>query len=266
MKPRSRAWLPFLLCAAACSSTPPRRIYVLTPSINPTTAIVQEPTQDGGQTAQKQRLEVRRILVPDYLDNTDILMRSGSNEVKASATGRWGERVSLGLAHALGADLAVRMPLYSIVWDDASNAQQQLRITIDALDLLRDGRCVLSANWSIVDRDSSIPVTSGSGTFDSVDGSDTVTVTDASLVAAVARTLGKLADRISQDVLVRPEHADLRDANSWGSSKASGEAQTSSRRASRVAQSEQLAYFLFGSSIGAGSSKVGIGLRGRLPS
>jgi uncharacterized lipoprotein YmbA len=160
--------------------------------------------------ASKQNLEVRRILVPDYLDSTDILMRSGSDEVKASASGRWGERLSLGVTRALRADLAARMPQYSLVQEGSSNPQRQLRITITVLDLWQNGRCVLAANWSIVDQDGSIPVTSGSGTFDSLNAGGATTVTDASRVEAVARTLGKLADSIVRDAHASFERADLR--------------------------------------------------------
>jgi uncharacterized lipoprotein YmbA len=197
-----------LLCAAACSSGPPRRIYLLTPP--PTAPTAAMPSPVGDPIESTQRLEVRRILVPDYLDSTDILMRSGSDEVKASATGRWGERLSLGMTRALRADLAARMPRYSIVEDGSSNPQRQLLITITALDLWQNGRCALAANWSIVDQDGSIPVTSGSGTFDSLNASGTQTVTDSGLVEAVARTLGTLADRIVRDAPASPEHADLR--------------------------------------------------------
>ncbi len=200
MTPRARLWLPLLLCATACSSSPPRRIYVLTPPLDRAAQPTMTPSSPGDLSATNQRLEVRRILVPDYLDSTDILMRSGSDEVKASTTGRWGERLSLGLTHAVGADMALRMPQYSIVQDSySSNTRRQLRITITALDLWQNGRCVLSANWSIVDQDSSLPVTSGSGTFDSPNAGGTTTVTDASLVEAVGRTLGKLADSIVSD-------------------------------------------------------------------
>jgi uncharacterized lipoprotein YmbA len=152
---------------------------------------------------------VRRILVPDFLDSTDILMRSGSNEVKASSTGRWGERLSLGLTLAISADLAARMPDYSIVQDGAGTASRQLRITINSLDLWESGRCVLTADWSIVDKDKSIPVTSGSGTFNILDLGGTKTVADQSLVDAVAGTLSKLADSIVPDVRARPGRADL---------------------------------------------------------
>jgi uncharacterized lipoprotein YmbA len=122
---------------------------------------------------------LRRVLIPDYLDTSDILLRRGSAEVKVSATGKWGERLSVGLTHALGADLAARMPQYSIVQDGSSSARRQLLITLTALDLWQSGRCVLAAHWSVVDQDSAVPLTAGSGTFESLNG--TTPVTDADL-------------------------------------------------------------------------------------
>jgi uncharacterized lipoprotein YmbA len=167
-------------------------------------------TAGDSRRAPQQRLEVRRILVPDYLDSTDILLRSDGDEVKASVTGRWGERLSLGLTDAVGADLAARMPQYLIVRDAVSKPQQQLLITITALDLWPSGRCVLAATWSIVDQDDSMPASFGSGTFASQNAGDPTTALDAGLVESVARTLGKLADRVVHDVQTRPERTDLR--------------------------------------------------------
>jgi len=207
MTPRTRTRWPLLpgapvlyvavmcaavLCGAACSSGAPRRIYVLTPPIDPAA---------GTTTTPSQLLELRRIQIPDYLDSTDILTRRANDEVKASTTGRWGERLSQGLTHAMAADLAARMPEVGIVQDGSSGARQQLRITINALDLWPDGRCVLAASWSIVDQDSAIPVTNGSGTFDSLDAGGTAVVSDANQVDAVTRTIGKLADRIVPEAL-----------------------------------------------------------------
>jgi uncharacterized lipoprotein YmbA len=201
-----------LLCVAACSSGAPRRTYLLTPPTEPTAPATTTSSPPGNPITSRQRLEVRRVLVPDYLDTTDILMRSGSEEVKVSATGRWGERLSQGLTHAVGADLAARMPQVAIVQDGSSGAQRQLRVTITALDLWPDGRCVLAASWSVVDQDSTIPLTTGSGTFDSVNAGGTAPVTDANLVDAVARTVGKLADRIVPDLPDLPDLPHVADA------------------------------------------------------
>jgi hypothetical protein len=102
------------------------------------------------------------------------------------------------------------MPQYSIVQEGSSNAPRQLRVTINALDLWPNGRCVLDANWSIVDRDSSIPVAFGSGTFESLNAGGTTVVTDASLVEAVASTVGKLADGIVPGAQANPGRVELR--------------------------------------------------------
>jgi len=170
---------------------------VLSPPIDSAAPTTASPA--GDPMVQKQRLEVRRVLVPDYLDDTDIQMRTGSDEVQSSVTGRWGERLSLGVTRALSADLAARMPRYTIVQDGATNPQRQLRISVTALDLWPNGHCVLAANWSIVDQDSTTPVTSGSATFvDSLNAGGPATATDASRVEAIARTLAKLADNIVQ--------------------------------------------------------------------
>jgi uncharacterized lipoprotein YmbA len=182
---------------------------LLTPPIDPTAPIQTTPSPSGDPAAPKQLLEVRRVLVPDYLDNADILMRLGSDEVKASSSARWGERLSLGLTHAIGADLAARLPQYFIVQDGSSNPQRQLRITITALDLWPNGRCVLSAYWSIVDQDSRVAVTSGSGMFVSPSAAGATNATDASLIEAVARALGKLADSIVPDAEGGRVRADL---------------------------------------------------------
>jgi len=166
--------------------------------MDPTGLTTATPARAGDSRGPQPRLEVRRILVPDYLDSTDILLRSGRDEVKASVTARWGERLSLGLTDAVGADLAARMPQYAIVKDASSKPQQQLLITVTALDLWPSGRCVLAASWSIVDEDDLMPASFGSGTFDSLNADGTMTATDASLVESVARTIGKLADRVAK--------------------------------------------------------------------
>jgi len=185
-------------------------MYLLTPPMDPTVPTTTTLSPAGDSSPPKPLLEVRRVLVPDYLDNADILMRLGSDEVKASSSGRWGERLSLGLTHAIGADLAARLPQYSIVQDGSSNPQRQLRITITALDLWQNGRCVLSANWSLVDQDSRVPVTSGSGMFDSPSAGDATSITDSRLVEAVARAIEKLADSIVPYAQANPGRADLR--------------------------------------------------------
>jgi uncharacterized lipoprotein YmbA len=187
MKPGGGFCLPLLVCAA-CSSGPPTLTYVLVPPLAP--QVLALPV-----ASPSERVIVRRVLVPDYLDTTDILLRDGPNGVKASVTGRWGERLSQGLTQALAADLAARLPGYAVMLDMPATAQRQVQIRVNALDLWRDGRCAIAATWTIVDHDAPHAVEAGSGTFESSAlGSG---VDDARLVDAMSRTLNKLADAIA---------------------------------------------------------------------
>jgi len=174
----------------ACSSGPPLHTFVLTPPAAPIA-----PVPDTASLTE--RILIRRVIVPDYLDTTDILMRDGTNEVKVNGTGRWDERLSQGLTRALAADLAARLPSDAVVLDTSSPAQQQVLITVNSLDLWPDGRCVLAASWTILDRDAPRAVAGGSGTFDSPASGGTIRVGDAHLVDAISGNVGKLADKIA---------------------------------------------------------------------
>lgn len=200
MRRYGESWLALLLCMSACSSGPPLRTYILTPPLHPAPLA---PTP----ASSTERIVVPGVLVPDYLDTTDIVLRDGDNEVKVSATGRWSERLSQGLTRALATDLQIRLPAGTVVLDRSSPAQRQVLINVTTLDLWRDGRCALAASWTIVDHDASRPVSTGSGTFYSAPMGSTTDVGDARLVEAISRTVGELADAITLKI---PQGADAR--------------------------------------------------------
>jgi uncharacterized lipoprotein YmbA len=171
-------------------------------------------------TAPRERLVVRRVLVPDYLDTTDILLRDGPHEVQASTTARWAERLSAGLTSALTADLAALLPPDSIVLETSSRAQRQLLVNVEALDLWPDGRCVLAATWSIVEHAALRAPASGtgSGTFAAsspalmtAEAPGSGSGADARRVESIARVVAELADRIAVQARHSPELSGLRD-------------------------------------------------------
>jgi uncharacterized lipoprotein YmbA len=137
------------------------------------------------------------VLVPDYLDTTDILLRDGRNEIKVDPTGRWGERLSDGLTQALAADLAARLPRESVVLDASDRAGRRLLVSVQALDLWPDGHCVMAADWSLVEPGAKTAAITGSGRFDTGAVADMSSASDANRVDAIARTVAKLADAIA---------------------------------------------------------------------
>ena len=175
------SFLLLSLLLTGCASSPPPRIYLLATQADHGENIMPDTTAPT--------LQVQPILIPDYLDTTDLLLRIGPHEVHASTTGQWGERLSAGIVHALRADLAARLPRDRVtLGPPIDGAAQQILVTVDALDMWPDGRCVLIAHWHTGKR-------RGQGMFKNtadVNASDEVRVANlAGLIAQLAARIGE---------------------------------------------------------------------------
>jgi uncharacterized lipoprotein YmbA len=176
---------------AGCASHPSRTVYVLSSASDPVKS------DAGGATAPVLQLE--RVLVPDYLDTSEILLRVDQHEMRESHTGRWGERLSAGIARSLRADLADRLPKDTVLLGrSADSSALQLRVTVDTFDVWADGHCVLQASWSLEAENRGV-AKKGHGTFTApvVGGA---TGSDAAVVSSMANAVSQLADSIASAV------------------------------------------------------------------
>jgi uncharacterized lipoprotein YmbA len=190
-----RAILPAVALAlflmAACGSLPPaQHIYLLTPPAEPAAPIAASSGQN--------EIELMPVTIPDYLDTTDIMLRSGASELTASPTGRWGERLSAGLARSLAADLQSRLPT-TLVTLTAPFDKKLRRATVDveAFDIWPDGHCVLTARWTILDADGQTVLISARASFVTPAQTAGGVAGDAAIVASVSSAVGQLADQIA---------------------------------------------------------------------
>jgi len=183
-----------LLALSACSAAgPPPRIYVLgdaPPARSVSVSQLAEPV-----------VEVKPVLVPDYLDTTDILTRRAGGQMMASRTARWGERLSIGVQRAVAQSLAARLPLLAVVTPPPLESPwRQVLIDIDAFAAQSDGTCILAGRWSI--RESR-----GGKLLDE----DKISIvgpvgkaTDADVVGAMTQQLDDLAERIASALQRQP--------------------------------------------------------------
>jgi uncharacterized protein len=177
---------------AGCTSQPSRNIYVLNNA--------NDPDMNATGATAAPVLQLQRVLVPDYLDTTDILLRVDKHELRSSHTGRWGERLSSGITYALRDDLADRLPEDAVLLGQSANkAARQIIVTVDAFDVWADGHCALRANWTLTDKNNRDLVSAGRGTFIS-QGLSGGAVGDRAIVAGMANALSQLADRIASAV------------------------------------------------------------------
>lgn len=167
----------------------PVKLYVLGDAAAPiaaTAAAVGRPS-----------LELRTVQMPDYLDNQDILIRGAANEVVASPTGRWAERLSVGVTRALAGDLAARLPGYVILSAPPAfgATPQQIHVDLDAFDARLDGRVYLSARWSITTPGDDLLASARVALVE-----PTESQADGAIAAAMSRILHRLADAIAASV------------------------------------------------------------------
>jgi hypothetical protein len=177
---------------AGCISGRARQIYVLNDAV--------DIPIDNKAAVGRTELQLERVLVPDYLDTTDILSRAGEHELHASSSGRWGERLSLGIMHALWADLAIRLPQDRVTPARAvEKSARQILVNVDAFDVWPNGHCVLAANWTILDTNRTVVLAAGRETF-IVPSNRSGKPSDGAVVSAMAEALRQLADSIARGV------------------------------------------------------------------
>jgi uncharacterized lipoprotein YmbA len=189
---------------AACISSPVPATYVLSHAVD---FGMETRSAAGGPVVQLQR-----VLVPDYLDTTDIFERVGQYELKSSSTGRWGERLSLGITHALESDLALRLPLNRVTFSHpAEKSGRQILVSVDRFDVWGDGHCVLTANWSILEGHGGALLMEGRGNFVTAPA-HSGNPSDGAVVAGMADAVSQLADSITLAVKGLPPQSNMHGA------------------------------------------------------
>jgi hypothetical protein len=187
MRCRSLALAGLLAGLAACAAERPRRVYVLS---SPATLV-------GGSATAGPILQLRRVLVPDYLDTREIRLRVGAHELRSSATGEWGERLSIGVTRALLVDLSARLPMDRVIpANSGERSATQVLATIEDFDVWPNGRCVLVATWTLVPQTGETTPRTTRATI-SLPAAAQERASDETIVDRMALALDKLADRIA---------------------------------------------------------------------
>jgi uncharacterized protein len=192
-RPGPLAVAALISIAAGCVSHRERqRVYTLDAA--------PDAPSDSAAVVRGPELQLQRVLVPDYLDTTDLVLRVNTHEIRESPTGRFGERLSLGITHALRSDLAARLPLDVVALaQPAEKSARQIQVSIEAFDVGPNGRCVLAVNWTILEADRRAVLTADRATFITAPASGGI-ANDAAIVSAMADAVRQLADRIAYTV------------------------------------------------------------------
>ena len=134
------------------------------------------------------------VTVPDYLDTREILRRDRLNELTASQTGLWAERLSVGMTQALAASLTADLPDVVIVTSQPdAPPSRQIRVDVLGFEIGPDGRCLLNARWESVSGEGGKLLRRESDSF----VEQAAPSGDESVVAAMTRAINRLALQIA---------------------------------------------------------------------
>lgn len=180
---RARWLLMSVLLTTSCAA-PPLAVYTLMPA-----DVAATPMPTGHPEAV---IEVRRVVLPDYLDTQDILVRNG-NTVQRSSRGRWASRLSTEVTRYLTGLLAARRPNALITDQPPVEApQDRIVVTVSNLDVTSAGRATLQANWTIVPHNPGLPARNQRAVFTATGP----VATDQDVVSLTQAVLTQLADAI----------------------------------------------------------------------
>lgn len=96
-------------------------------------------------------VEVRPVIVPNFLDTRDIVIRTAAQEIAIDRQGQWADRLSVGIARALTGSLARLLDTMQVTSSPpVEPATWRVLVDVDGFDLGQGSRGLLSARWSIV--------------------------------------------------------------------------------------------------------------------
>ena len=136
-----------ILCAlGACARTRPTHHYLLG-TLPDTAAQVKTVGASSSPT-----MRIVRVELPDYLDRSQIVTRSGKNEVELGEFQRWAEPLKIQIARVLAENLSVLVPGAPAVEDPVSAATtvaRRVRVRVRRFEGRLGGEMLLDATWNI---------------------------------------------------------------------------------------------------------------------
>ena len=111
-----------------------------------------------GSVAGSRAVGVGPVIMPRYLDRTQIVTRPGTDQVEISTFNRWAEPLEDGISRILAEEISVRVPTERVVtfpWRGvvARVIQYQVVVAVVRFDGRPGGDVTLDTRWRILDRE-----------------------------------------------------------------------------------------------------------------
>ena len=139
----------FLVVLGGCAGTsPPSNFYVL--SALPQSAAGTPSDKDEGKIA----IGIGPVVLPEYLDRSQIITRISPNELRVAAFERWAESLKNSFPRILMENLATLLNTEQVTlypWRKSAPVKYQVIVDVVQFDAERGGDAVLIARWTLLE-------------------------------------------------------------------------------------------------------------------
>jgi uncharacterized lipoprotein YmbA len=181
--------LSALLAAAGCGSSPKRNFYTLQPP--PSASLRSLP---GGPA--RPAIVVGPVTLPDVVDRSQLVVRTGDNRLEISDVHRWAEPLKSEVAAVLAADLSRELGGAQVsVQGQGTAGEPDIRVAVDVLrfESVLGSSAAMEAVWVVRRKDAADqPVRGRSMAHEAVQGDGYE-----ALVAAHTRALSRIGRDIA---------------------------------------------------------------------
>lgn len=187
------AWIGLMAAlVAGCAGSSPRSTYYLLSALPDAASAPAIDPAPAGIT-----LGIGPVLLPDYLDRPQIVMRTGPNEISISEFDRWAEPLQANFLRVFRQDLAVLLNTDSIVvypWPPGAVFEFQVSAEVIRFDARPGEGTLLEVQWQVLrHQDGKVVLRRAASYRADIGGSDYRAV-----VAAQSRTLGDFSRDVAK--------------------------------------------------------------------
>lgn len=112
--------------------------------VAPLQQVLLSPPQDARAAAQASSWEVRRVRVPEYLDNYDIQLRTDEYVLTRMANAKWAERLPMAMTRLLQQTIDEKLVANR-------DRDYEVDVSVDSFEPQPSGQVVLAAHWRVTD-------------------------------------------------------------------------------------------------------------------
>ena len=189
----SSSLVAIALAIAGCGSSPSAKFYILN-TVDRNVSTSAAPIKDHSVA-----VKVGPVSIPDTLDHSQIVTRSGENMLILDEFNRWGGDFQSDIQRIIGENISILLPTDRVILSSEVSlvsADFQVVINVREFDGKLGGIVTLNADWTVTHKGKEKTVMAKKSVLqENADGTDYQ-----AYVAAQSRLLAKLSQEITDEI------------------------------------------------------------------